>query len=72
MSSDEGIKQKSPVFVPMFVMEKLIIMSKDYIWQPSGLYDAAIIYAWNIFMLFVYEKVWQLREVEREAEFKQI
>lgn len=32
-----------------------------------GLYDAAIIYAWNIFMLFVCEKVWQLREVEKEA-----
>jgi hypothetical protein len=32
-----------------------------------GLYDAAIIYAWNIFMLFVYEKVWQLREIEKEA-----
>lgn len=31
----------------------------------SGLYDAAIIYAWNMFMLFVYEKVWQIREIER-------
>lgn len=31
-----------------------------------GLYDAAIIYAWNIFMLFVFEKVWQLRGVEKE------
>ena len=30
------------------------------------LYDAAIIYAWNIFMLFVYEKVWQIRGVEKE------
>jgi len=27
--------------------------------------DASIIYAWNIFMLFVYEKVWQIREVEK-------
>ncbi len=32
------------------------------------LYDAAIIYAWNIFMLFVYEKVWQIREVEKELD----
>lgn len=32
------------------------------------LYDAAIIYAWNIFMLFVYEKIWQIREVEKEDE----
>jgi len=32
-----------------------------------GLYDVAIIYAWNIFMLFVYEKIWQLREIEKEA-----
>jgi hypothetical protein len=31
----------------------------------SKLYDAAIIYAWNIFMLFVYEKIWQIREIER-------
>lgn len=38
-----------------------------YIATKHGLYDAAIIYAWNIFMLFVYEKVWQLREVEKEA-----
>ncbi len=29
------------------------------------LYDAAIIYAWSIFMLFIFEKVWQLREIER-------
>ncbi len=35
--------------------------------SKHGLYDAAIIYAWNIFMLFVYEKVWQLRELEKEA-----
>lgn len=33
-----------------------------------GLYDAAIIYAWNIFMLFVYEKIWQIREVERHDD----
>ena len=32
------------------------------------LYDAAIIYAWNIFMLFVYEKVWQIRELEKLNE----
>lgn len=32
------------------------------------LYDAAIIYAWNIFMLFVYEKVWQIREIEKELD----
>lgn len=38
-----------------------------YLATKHGLYDAAIIYAWNIFMLFVYEKVWQLREVEKEA-----
>jgi len=37
-----------------------------YLATKHGLYDAAIIYAWNIFMLFVYEKVWQLREVEKE------
>lgn len=40
---------------------------KLYLATKHGLYDAAIIYAWNIFMLFVYEKVWQLREVEKEA-----
>lgn len=38
-----------------------------YLATKHGLYDAAIIYAWNIFILFVYEKVWQLREVEKEA-----
>lgn len=38
-----------------------------YLATKHGLYDAAIIYAWNIFMLFVYEKIWQLREVEKEA-----
>ena len=32
------------------------------------LYDAAIIYAWNIFMLFVCEKVWQIREIEKLSE----
>lgn len=32
------------------------------------LYDAAIIYAWNIFMLFVYEKIWQIREIEKIGE----
>lgn len=37
-----------------------------YLATKHGLYDAAIIYAWNIFMLFVYEKVWQLREMEKE------
>lgn len=31
-----------------------------------GLYDAAIIYAWNIFMLFIFEKIWQIRELEKE------
>lgn len=31
----------------------------------SELYDATIIYAWNIFMLFIFEKVWQLREIEK-------
>ncbi len=37
--------------------------------KASGneLYDAAIIYAWNIFMLFVYEKIYQIREVEKIA-----
>lgn len=38
-----------------------------YLATKHSLYDAAIIYAWNIFMLFVYEKIWQLREVEKEA-----
>ncbi len=38
-----------------------------YLAAKHGLYDAAIIYAWNIFMLFVYEKIWQLREIEKEA-----
>jgi hypothetical protein len=38
-----------------------------YLATKHELYDAAIIYAWNIFMLFVYEKIWQLREVEKEA-----
>lgn len=30
------------------------------------LYDASIIYAWNIFMLFIFEKIWQIREIEKE------
>ncbi len=30
------------------------------------LYDAAVVYAWNIFMLFVFEKIWQIRELEKE------
>ncbi len=37
------------------------------------LYDAAIIYAWNIFMLFIYEKIWQIRELEKlnkDTKFK--
>lgn len=29
-----------------------------------GLYDAGIIYVWNIFMLFLYEKMWQLRIID--------
>ena len=28
----------------------------------NELFDAAIIYAWNIFMLFVYEKIYQIRD----------
>lgn len=35
--------------------------------SENELYDAAIIYAWNIFMLFVYEKIYQIREVEKIA-----
>lgn len=42
--------------------EQRLCLSAKY-----GLYDAAIIYAWNIFMLFVYEKIWQLREIEKET-----
>lgn len=38
-----------------------------YLATKHSLYDAAIIYAWNIFMLFVYEKIWQFREIERNS-----
>lgn len=41
---------------------------KLYKATKNELYDAAIIYAWNIFMLFVYEKVWQIREIEKLDE----
>jgi len=30
-----------------------------HIAAKHNLYDSAIIYAWNIFMLFIYEKIWQ-------------
>jgi len=32
------------------------------------LYDSAIIYSWKIFMLFVYEKIWNIRELEFQEE----
>lgn len=38
-----------------------------HIAAKHSLYDSAIIYAWNIFMLFIYEKVWQFRELERNT-----
>lgn len=38
-----------------------------HIAAKHNLYDSAIIYAWNIFMLFVYEKIWQFREMERNT-----
>ncbi len=49
------------------------LQRKNYSYEQSlskaaehGLFDAAIIYSWNLFMLFIFEKVWQIREVEKE------
>jgi len=34
----------------------------------NDLWDASIIYSWNIFMIFIYEKIWQIRVVEKNEK----
>lgn len=68
MSSNDEIEQKIARLCSYVCNGKTYNYEQRlYLATKHGLYDAAIIYAWNIFMLFVYEKVWQLREVEKEA-----
>lgn len=68
MSNNEEIEQKIARLCSYVCNGKTYNYEQRlYLATKHGLHDAAIIYAWNIFMLFVYEKVWQLREVEKEA-----
>lgn len=68
MSNNEEIEQKIARLCSYVCNGKTYNYEQRlYLATKHGLYDAAIIYAWNIFMLFVYEKVWQLREIEKEA-----
>lgn len=68
MSNNEEIEQKIARLCSYVCNGKTYNYEQRlYLATKHGLYDAAIIYAWNIFILFVYEKVWQLREVEKEA-----
>ena len=68
MSNNEEIEQKIARLCSYVCNGKTYNYEQRlYLATKHGLYDAAIIYVWNIFMLFVYEKVWQLREVEKEA-----
>lgn len=68
MSHNEDIEQKIDTLCSYVCNGKTYgYEQKLYLSARHGLYDAAIIYAWNIFMLFIYEKLWQLREVEKEA-----
>jgi hypothetical protein len=68
MSNNDEIEQKIADLCSYVCNSKTYDYDQRlYLATKHGLYDAAIIYAWNIFMLFVYQKVWQLREVEKEA-----
>ncbi len=68
MSSGEDIDKKIETLCSYVCNGKTYgYEQKLYLAAKHGLYDAAIIYAWNIFMLFIYEKLWQLRETEKEA-----
>lgn len=68
MSSDGDIDKKIEVLCSYVCNGKTYgYEQKLYLAVKHGLYDAAVIYAWNIFMLFIYEKLWQLREIEKEA-----
>jgi hypothetical protein len=68
MSNNDEIEQKIASLCSYICNGKTYgYEQRLYLATKHGLYDAAIIYTWNIFMLFVYEKVWQLRGLEKEA-----
>lgn len=68
MSATEAVEQKIDTLCSYVCNGKTYGYEQSlYLATKHGLYDASIIYAWNIFMLFLYEKIWQLREIEKEV-----